>query len=289
MHVLLVNNHTQGGDIPIFVGRLANSLANAGHDVTIISQRPVPAIFAPLYRLGYGIYAMSLPRDARPDAPRGTQALQAICPLDQRIAVRMYSETDNNLKIQALRQKIRQISPDVCLCHLKGRSQLLWAVTLLGSGVPYVHSETDAPEIVEGKLWNRKGRLAAMSGADRIVLAETAFRQSLPDFLQPQVNIVPQQAYARPSGSDTLLEPGHFGLWEKLLLEAAANKGHTVMDAFAEEPFAGMARLSARARAEWAMRDFGEPMPDTIYGKFHHWWKRKRILLFRQKNPARQP
>ena len=52
-----------------------------------------------------------------------------------------------------------------------------------------------------------------------------------------------------------------FGQWEWLLLATTASKGHTVMDRFAEEPFASMARLSSVARREWLYRDFGEPMP----------------------------
>ena len=35
------------------------------------------------------------------------------------------------------------------------------------------------------------------------------------------------------------------------------------MDAFAKEPFASQARLSAVARREWLSRDFGMPMPYT--------------------------
>lgn len=52
-----------------------------------------------------------------------------------------------------------------------------------------------------------------------------------------------------------------FEQWEQLLLTTAASKGHTVMDRFAEEPFASRARLSSVARREWLFRDFGEPMP----------------------------
>lgn len=49
--------------------------------------------------------------------------------------------------------------------------------------------------------------------------------------------------------------------WEALFAELAAQKGQTVMDAFAEEPFASQARLSSVARREWLARDFGMPMP----------------------------
>lgn len=55
-----------------------------------------------------------------------------------------------------------------------------------------------------------------------------------------------------------------FDRWEALLLTAAGSKGCTQMDAFGEDPFASMARLSSVARREWLFREFGQPMPGTI-------------------------
>ena len=55
-----------------------------------------------------------------------------------------------------------------------------------------------------------------------------------------------------------------FDQWEALLRNTASSKGHTRMDAFGEEPFASMARLSAAARREWLFRDFGRPWPGTL-------------------------
>ncbi len=55
-----------------------------------------------------------------------------------------------------------------------------------------------------------------------------------------------------------------FDQWEALLRATATSKGHTRMDAFSEEPFASMARLSAAARREWLFRDFGRPWPGSM-------------------------
>jgi glycosyltransferase involved in cell wall biosynthesis len=63
--------------------------------------------------------------------------------------------------------------------------------------------------------------------------------------------------------------------WEALFFETAACKGNTVMDAFKEEPFASMARLSAAARREWLWRDFGMPVP----GSFEYWFQRCLAVL----------
>lgn len=54
--------------------------------------------------------------------------------------------------------------------------------------------------------------------------------------------------------------------WEALLIRAAAKKGDTVLDGFNREPFASMARMAHRGMQEWALRDFGQPMP----GSFEH-------------------
>lgn len=49
--------------------------------------------------------------------------------------------------------------------------------------------------------------------------------------------------------------------WEAMLAEMTVRKGATVMDDFADEPFATQAALSRLARQEWLFRYNGEPMP----------------------------
>lgn len=440
LHILLVNNYTVRGGIPKSLCILANSMVQRGHRVTIYSQKPVPRRLAPLYHLGYRLYELSLPEGVRPAFPRGTCALQDMYPLDPAVEVIPYTITDNNLKIQRLRQRLRKMAPDVCVCADAGGNQLIWAVTLLGSGIPFVYSERHSPATVENIFWNQKGRLASMSGADSIHLLLPSFRASIPDFLQERVHIIPNgivlperqadpaglsqerkillwlgrlheelkqcclamdafactasrhpewdmyivgdgqdrclveeharklglgnrlrllgestdpagqfaqaQAYCFSSRTEgmpnALLEAMAAGLpcvafsecdgvrdiitheqtgllvddmtapalaqalerlmtdatlrvqlgqaarlslkpfdtadcmdlWEKLLQAAAARKGHSALDAFAEEPFASKARLSAAARREWLWRDFRRPMPNTLEGILYWFlWK----------------
>lgn len=68
---------------------------------------------------------------------------------------------------------------------------------------------------------------------------------------------------AQKAAAETYAPERIYGQWERLFAELAAIKGNTVMDAFAKEPFASQARLSAVARREWLSRDFGMPMPYT--------------------------
>lgn len=69
---------------------------------------------------------------------------------------------------------------------------------------------------------------------------------------------------AARSAAETYAPEKIYRQWEQLFAELAEVKGKTVMDSFAEEPFASQARLSAVARREWLSRDFGMPMPYTV-------------------------
>lgn len=205
LHILLVNNYTIRGGIPKAIAALANALAERGHRVTIYSQKPVPRSAYPLYRLGFRLYEMSLPKGERASLARGTEGLQDMYPLHPAVQIFPYALTDNNLKIQRLRQKICALSPDVCVCPFPDGNHLVWAVALLGTGVPYVYSERHSPQTIENIFWNRKGRLAAMSGADAIHLLLPVYRNSVPSFLQERVHVIPNavspEACATPEGN----------------------------------------------------------------------------------------
>lgn len=449
LHILLVNNYTGRGGIPRAISLLANNMAGRGHRVTIISQRPVPRPLSPLYRLGHALNILSLPPGRRGPLPLGTQRLEQMYPLAPGIRVVPYAFSDKNLKVQRVRKQIRALDPDVCVCPLPDGSQLVWAVTLLGSGVPYVYSERTSPRAIEETFWNRKGRLAAMSGADAIHLLLPSYLESLPDFLRERARAIPNAvalpdrtattdgepgarktllwlgrlheklkqcrlaldafalvaerfpdwdmhiagdgqdaalvkaharqlertrglagrirflgelgdvwptlasaqafcfssrlegmpfalleaqasglpcaAFAGCPGVPDLIRHEHNGLlaqtmdavslarqlerlmadadlrralgrnarldaarfcesavydaWEELLREAAARKGATVMDGFAHEPFASMARMASRARQEWALRDFGEPLCDSVAGRIHETWRLAKLRV----------
>ncbi len=201
LHILLVNNYTGRGGIPRAISLLANNMAGRGHRVTIISQRPVPRPLSPLYRLGHALNILSLPPGRRGPLPLGTQRLEQMYPLAPGIRVVPYAFSDKNLKVQRVRKEIRALDPDVCVCPLPDGSQLVWAVTLLGSGVPYVYSERTSPRAIEETFWNRKGRLAAMSGADAIHLLLPSYLESLPWPCRtgrplPTANLAPARPYS---------------------------------------------------------------------------------------------
>lgn len=208
LHILLVNNYTARGGIPKAVAGLANAMAARGHRVTILSQKPVPRPLYPLYRLGRALRLMSYPPVAVPPPPAGTEPLARLYPLREDIRVIPFRFTDRNRTIQRLRAKIRALDPDVCVCPLPDGSHLVWAVTLLGSGVPYVYSEHHCPQAIEKEFWTRKGRLAAMSGADAIHLLLPSYLESLPDFLRGRARAIPNAVALPDRTANTDGEPG---------------------------------------------------------------------------------
>ena len=92
--------------------------------------------------------------------------------------------------INEIRETLRSSSLDVCVAVETFWRHLFWAVAALGSGVPYIYSERSYPEYVENSYWNRKGRLAAMSGADAIHLLVPEYAASLPDFLRERAVVI---------------------------------------------------------------------------------------------------
>lgn len=431
LRIMLVNNYAGRGGIPRFVATLANDLAARSHEVVVMSQKPMPKWMQPLYRVAHKINVLSLPRGKRAPLPKGSDWIGNIFPLHPAVRLEAFSFSDNNLKIQALRKRIIKIAPDVCVCPLADGAHIVWAVTLLGSGIPYIYSERTSPDVMESVFWCRKGRLAAMSGADAIHLLLPDYIESVPLFLRDRVKVIPNavnipakmadtrgperkiflwlgrlyeeakqcrlalEAFARIAdnfqdwdfhvagdgpdrkaimafaaslglgkrikflgesanpeillvsaqafcfsskyegmsnalleamaaglpcaafsgcaGVSSIIRDGETGLlaenmtaselaaqmarlmadpalrqmlgkaarkymatfsscavtdaWENLLYEAAAKKGNVTLDSFSDEPFASMARLSARSRQEWVLRDFGQPMPDSIERK----------------------
>ncbi len=272
LHILLINNHTFPHELPETLAGLANAMHGRGHKVTIISQRPVPPIFQPLYRLGCKIRDLSLPAGQTPPTPRGTKKLGSMYPLANGIEIWPYNFTDRNLSIQKLRAKIRAANFDVCLAMLADKSHLVWAVTMLGSGVPYIYSEFESPDFMENVVWTREGRLSAMSGADAIHFAKQDYVASLPDFMKERAVVIPKISADNAQNI--------YNAWDELLQKTAAKKGATEMDSFYEEPFASLARLYAMSRREWLWRDFGKPVP----GSLEDWvqknlWKKPKDCL----------
>jgi glycosyltransferase involved in cell wall biosynthesis len=73
-------------------------------------------------------------------------------------------------------------------------AHLFWASACLGTGIPFVYSERNAPAFVL-RNWSRDGRNAALSAADGIHLLLPGAAKSVPKYLHHKVYVIP---HARP-------------------------------------------------------------------------------------------
>ena len=129
VHILLVDNSNIRGGIPLMTCTLANAMAERGHRVTIYNQKPLPRLLLPLYKLAYALAKASTPPGQRILPPNSVHNLRELYPLSRKVDLCFYTFTDDNLKVQQLRKKLRELNPDVCLPMFGDARQLVWAVT----------------------------------------------------------------------------------------------------------------------------------------------------------------
>ncbi|MDR1659914.1 MAG: glycosyltransferase [Desulfovibrio sp.] len=136
------------------------------------------------------------------------------------------------------------------LCAMFSWEDLLWFPALCNNtGIPLLISEHSVPRVIEKERWNRYERLACMAGADAIHLLGHAFLDSLPEFLQDRVTVIPNPAdppaavdWAREDAPrKTLLAVGR--------LEDGIKQFSLLMQAFA---------LLAPAFPDWDLRICGD-------------------------------
>jgi glycosyltransferase involved in cell wall biosynthesis len=159
LHILIVStiNSRRGGTQHI-AARIAEDMLRRGHCVTIAHDRDDPG------------FVFSLP-----------------------VGVNLfpYNRSQEQASIHRVRSELQRIDPDVCLCMQSSREFLFWAVTLLGSGIPFIYSERTSPYIMASPpRWNNAGRTAAMSGADAIQLLLPEYAETVPACFQDRVRII---------------------------------------------------------------------------------------------------
>jgi glycosyltransferase involved in cell wall biosynthesis len=174
MHVLFIilANSSKGGT-QYAATRLAGHMLNRGHRVTLA------------YADDFG-KAFGFPSPASLD----------LLP---------YSRSQEHANICRLREELRSMSPDVCLCMHSTRDHLLWAVASLGTGIPFIYSERTSPYIMASPpRWNSAGRLAAISGADAVHLLMPEYAETVPACFRDRVRVIGNPA---PSGIIRYAEP----------------------------------------------------------------------------------
>lgn len=107
--------------------------------------------------------------------------------------------------VRALREKLLDWGADVLLSMQSDGDHLLWAMTCMGSGIPFICSERcDPVAFVEAISWNRAGRLALLSGADCIHELLPGYADSVPALFRDKVRVIPNAAPAAARPADAV-------------------------------------------------------------------------------------
>lgn len=159
LRILIVAHHLNvRGGIPYAATALANAMCHKGHEIILLTHA-----------------------DSRSPAYA----------LDSRLSVQYYAFSDKNSEIQKLRRHVKRMDPDLCIAMFCGGPHLVWAITLMGTGIPYVLSEHCDPCGVETRgWWSPAGRRAGMCGADLIHLLLPQYISSVPEFLQERIRFI---------------------------------------------------------------------------------------------------
>jgi glycosyltransferase involved in cell wall biosynthesis len=116
--------------------------------------------------------------------------------------------TQSHADIRNMREILRALGVEVFLSMESSDKHLLWAVSVLGTGIPFICSERHHPRHIENHFWNRPGRMAVLSGADFIHELFPEYLQYVPEVWRDKAraigNCAPPGpvAQARPAGEE---------------------------------------------------------------------------------------
>lgn len=147
------------GGVEQFTASLANGLAARGHCVAITTYSQV------LY--------------------------SSVFTLHKNVSVLCHACNGEHEKILEMKSSVVKFKPDVCISLSASSSHNVWPALLMGTGIPWILSEHAAPEHMLDSLWNAKDRSAVMHGADAIHLLLSSYIQSVPQYLQYRVFVIP--------------------------------------------------------------------------------------------------
>lgn len=147
--------------------RLAEAMIERGHRVTLFYLPHPRNLSAPVY------------------------SLPAACAV-------VRGPTQQHCDIRNMREILRASKMDVFLSMESSALHLLWAVSVLGTGIPFICSERHHPLHIEKHFWNRAGRLAVLSGADFIHELFPEYLNYVPEIWNGRVRVIGNSAPADP-------------------------------------------------------------------------------------------
>ncbi len=219
---------------------LAAAMMRRGHDVTIFYTEKKHPNDPPQYPLPEGVRLVALPSD-------------------------LQSPT----LVEITRAKLIESDIDVLIGLMFGTELLCFPVALIGTGIPFVVSERNVPEMTEEE-WLPTERRACMAAADRIHVLSRSFISGFPDRLKERIAVIPNFAIQREcsvpdrqrdEGPKTLLGMGRFDEKHKqfsLLIRAFALLAKEFPDWSLTLCGSGKARISKRYNRLVASLGMGE-------------------------------
>lgn len=149
---------TQKGGIERFVSRLSGWLSERGHRCFIYGLRPGNGV--PQYPIAQGVQTRALMEKNQPS-------------------------------FKTLRERIINDDLDVFCIAATSATRLMLLQILNNLNIPIIMSERSSPAAVEALYLKRRERLATFYGAEVIHLLSDKYLDSVPDFLQERVSVIP--------------------------------------------------------------------------------------------------
>ena len=123
--------------------------------------------------------------------------------LDSAIRVCEIDDSDSNTAVKELRARLQASCADVVIAIYSDAHLLIAVLAAAPLGIPVVASEHAHPSFIEGRVWNRPDRLAALFAAAGIHLIDAQATSSLPTGLREKSTVIsnpvpPAKQFAQP-------------------------------------------------------------------------------------------
>lgn len=143
---------------------IANEMKNRGNEIIIYCFAYDGKINKPLYKLDEGIKIEY---------------------------IESYGDSISNLKIK---ENIIENNIDVMCGLFSNEMAMIMPKILFNTGIPFIISEHNNPDIIINERWNHYERLGCLTSCDKIHMLVNSFKDSLPKFMHEKTVIIPNPA-----------------------------------------------------------------------------------------------
>lgn len=153
---------------------IAHEMKSKGHDVTILCHSYNKKNYTPVYSVS------------------------------EEIKIEYIDNINDKSFFSEKKELLLKLNLDVLCALFSWETLLIFPKLLLGTGIPFIISEHNNPDIIINERWNHYERLGCLASADKIHLLVDEYKQSLPQYLQVKSIVIPN-----PSPENKIIETGH--------------------------------------------------------------------------------